>query len=254
MSSVRVLTVAMALLMAMPVFADDDPEPIGRWRYRKADRKVKVVVIGGSIAAWGKGSFSHFLAHVCRNTEVKNLAKTGYGAFALKRRFRQKFLRNWNVKLKNPDFEYWLLYSGGLNSIYTPEMTIKHTVQTFVKAHKRGVRVVALTLTPWGSEKDKRWRGWSGVDYGDKTRKAVDYIMGRLARNTALGRYAPDERDVAAWKPGELPTIGIDVYDSALRHKEAPLRETQRLVRKYSRSSKLKTLYPDPDVALKRAV
>ena len=247
------LLLVAGTLAALPAHADD--EPIGRWRYKLDDRAVKVVVIGGSIASWARGNFGDFLQHACKNIELKNRAKTGYGAWALKRRFRQQFIRNRHIKLRDNDgrFEYWLLYSGGLNSISTPEMTIHHTVDTFTLAHRHNVRVAALTLTPWGAESDRRWRGFDGLTYLEKTIKVVDYILGKLARNVALGRYAADAPDQAEWAEGELPDIGIDVFNGPLMNTAATARPVEPLARLYDRRRALQRQYPDREQALERA-
>lgn len=230
--------------------ASADDEPIGRWRYKLDDRTQKVVVIGGSISAWRKGSFSQFLGAVCANAEIVNRSKTGYGAFALKKRFDAQFLKNWNVKLKDERFSYWLVYSGGLNSIYSPEKTILHTVDTFRRAHRRGVRVIALSLTPWGDFKDKRWRGWSGLTYRNKTRKYVDYVLRKLTRNDALGSYA-HRRGVETWQDGELPEVGIDLYDSPLRAADSERTDTTILARHYDRKRALRAKFPEREAALR---
>lgn len=239
-----------ALVLCGPALADDE-EPVGQWRYRKDDRPVKVIVIGGSIAAWAKGNFGHFLGHVCERTEIKNRAKTGYGAWALKKRFQAQFLKNWSVKLKDERFEYWLMYAGGLNSIGMPEMTIHHTMKTFLAAHRHEVKVVALSLTPWGDSAAKRWKGWGGLDYLEKTRKVVDYVLGRLERNAALRRYAGKAPEQTQWGPGELPDIAIDLYDSKLRDTAAEFRETERWAKEYDRKRALQKRWPDREQALK---
>ncbi len=207
-------------------------------------------MIGGSIGAWARGSFSGFLSKVCANAEIKNRSKTGYGAFQLKRRFTAQFLKNWNVKLKDERFEYWLVYSGGLNSIATPEMTVKYTVDTFVRAHRKGVKVVGLTLTPWGDEADKRWRDWKGLRRLLNTKKYVDYMLGRLTRAEALGRYANDGQ--TEWREGELPDVAVDLFDSDLRDRDAGARDIARATRRYDRSRRLEAEYPERDEALRQ--
>ena len=173
----------LSLLMVGGSWAQEQgsKEPVGRWRYKDDTRPVKVIVIGGSLAHWGKGNFGSFLAHSCRNVELKNRAKTGYGAPKLKLRFRRQFLQNRAVKLQDERFEYWLLFQGGLNSIYSPEMTIKFTAETFALAHQNNTKVVALSLTPWGSNSSKKWRDLQGLDRHDKTRKVVRFLMGELS-------------------------------------------------------------------------
>jgi hypothetical protein len=249
-----VLALLVPLLVSGAAYAGPDKEPIGRWKYKDDARTVKVVVIGGSIANWKAGNFGHYLEAVCSNVEIKNRAKTGYGAPKLKHLFKRQFLQNPRVKLADERFEYWLMYNGGLNSVFSPEMTIKFTSELFAKAHNKGVKVVAFSLSPWGSDRDKRWHDFGGLAYFDKTRKVVDFVLGKLKRNAALGRFAkPDEREQEAWKAGELPDIAINLFDSPLRNYEVTPRDTERLTRILSRSRALRRKYPNAESAVIRA-
>ena len=249
-----ILSSLICCVAGIPVGAYAEKEPIGRWRYTQDAKTVKVITIAGSIGAWPAGSFSQFLGEVCANAEIINRSKTGYGARALKHRFRQQLLRNRRVHLSDDRFEYWLLYAGGLNSIGTPGMTIKYQVETFRLAHQHGVKVVGLSLGPWGDERDRRWAGLAGLKYHRSTRKVVDFIMGRLPRNEALEGYVPkEERYLPKWKPGELPNISVDIYDSPLRDKGAALRSIAYLTRRYRRSWKLKRRFPNESQIVQEA-
>ena len=66
--------------------APPPPEPPPTWRFKQADRPVKVVVLAGSIGAWPKKPYAERLAKLCKNVEVKNLSKVGFGAFQLRQR------------------------------------------------------------------------------------------------------------------------------------------------------------------------
>lgn len=249
----RILLITAALMLAAPAWAKDTKsEPLGTWRYRDPARKVKVIVIGGSISAWPSGNFSDFLEGACRNVEVENKSQVGYGAMQLKWRFKRQFLQNPNVKLKDKTFEYWLLHSGGLNSIFSPEQTIKHTAESFAWAHDAGMKVVAFSLTPWGSDKDARWRGLKGLEYHDKTRKVVDFVLGKLSRTEALGAEA-GPKDGAAWKKSELPDLAVDLFDSSLRWRDAALRDKARLAKALAANRRLRAAYPDVEAAAARA-
>jgi hypothetical protein len=63
-------------------------EPAPTWRFKLADRPVKVVVLAGSIGAWPKQPYAERIAKMCKHVEVKNLSKVGFGAFALRQRFK----------------------------------------------------------------------------------------------------------------------------------------------------------------------
>ncbi|MCH9680720.1 MAG: hypothetical protein K0V04_04730 [Deltaproteobacteria bacterium] len=212
-----------------PVSAEAAPEaePAPTWRFRKADKPVKVVVLAGSIGAYRRNPYSKQLANLCTNIEVRNISKTGLGAWALKKRFQQQVLDNsylrWNVEGE----EYWLVFGGGLNSVGNPRSTNHQMRRLFELAHRRGMKVVAMSLTPWGDDRDKRWRGIGGLRSMRATRAVVDFTLGRLSPRQALGSFA-DKRRVDAdadWQPNEIPDIAIDLYDSALRDRQAPLRD-----------------------------
>jgi hypothetical protein len=224
----------------------DDPPPT--WRFRDADRSVKVVVLAGSIGAWQRMPYARHLEDMCANVEVRNLSKTGYGAWALKQRFRQQVLQNPRVNLRNPEHEYWLVFQGGLNSVAMPESTNRHIRALFLLAHARGMRVVGLSLTPWGDERDKRWRGASGLAYLAHTRAIVDFVLGRSDPHTALGRYVSHRPDPEApWDPAELADIAIDLYDSRLRDAGASPRDVEKMKSLLQRDPKWRRAHADED-------
>ncbi len=206
------------------------PETVGTWSFKASDRPVKAIVLGGSVTAWPKGNFGQFLEGACKRVEVVNRGKARIGAVQLKERFVKQVLRNRRVDPKAHE-ETWLLFQGGLNSIGTPEKTNKYVADIFRLAYEHGIKTVGITLGPWGAEKDKkRWAGARGLQYLSYMRLAVDFVMGRLTPAEALGDLAKG-RDSAEWLPGELPTIGVDLYASELRDKDAPLRDGERLMR-----------------------
>ncbi len=206
------------------------------WRFRKADRPVKVVVLAGSIGAWRKSSYAATLETMCTQVEVKNLSTVGMGAYALKRRFIEQVLRNWNLRWNDPLLEYWLVFQGGLNSVGTPRATNHHIRELFVKAHKRGFGVVGLTLTPWGDDADpKRWGPLTGLDYLRHTQRVVDFVLGKLSPEEALGSYATRRGGTEEeWRADELADVRVDLYDSPLRDADAAPRDVQRLRERFA--------------------
>jgi len=197
------------------------PEEVGTWRFRDPARPHKAVVIGGSVSAWPRGSYSQFLEAACPRVEIVNKGKARIGARQLRERFTKQVLRNLRLRAQRKDFaSFTLLFHGGLNSVGTPTLTNEQIRKTFVAAHKHGLRVIALSLNPWGSP--RRWRGGKGLRSFWHTRLAVDFVLGRLDPADALGRYAR-KRTSPGWVDGELPDGAIDLYDSPLRDAEAPL-------------------------------
>jgi hypothetical protein len=204
-------------------------EPPPTWRFRHDDKPVKVVVLAGSIGAYSRQPYAVQLQSLCANVEVRNISKTGLGAWALKQRFEQQVLDNPHLRWNVEGQEHWLVFGGGLNSVGNPRSNNHHMRRLFELAHRRGMKVVGLGLTPWGDERDKRWRGVAGLKSRRSTQHVVDFTMGRLTPEQALGTLA-SKRHVAAdapWDPSELADLGIDLYDSRLRDLEAPLRDLE---------------------------
>lgn len=212
------------------VDAPAPPEPPPTWRFKQADRPVKVVVLAGSIGAWPKQPYAERIAKMCKHVEVKNLSKVGFGAFALRQRFKAHVLERL-PQLKAAGNEYWLVFQGGLNSVGTPERTNHDIREMFVLAHSKGFKVVGFTLTPWGDETDKRWAGTAGLKYLRATTRVVDFVLGALTPAEALGEYARQRRAgaEAAWQAEEQADVAVDLYRSALRAEDRPLRDVAAL-------------------------
>lgn len=209
---------------------DDEEKPT--WRFRKADKKVKVVVLAGSIGAWQKGPYAKRFEQMCPNVEVKNLSQVGQGAYALKRRFVTQVMQNWNLDRKDESLEHWLVFHAPLNSVGMPEGTNHHMRDLFERAHGRGWGVIGLTLTPWGDHEDdrKRWGGTNGLESYRNTKLVVDFMMGRLDPKTALGHNEKNrEHPGTSWSESEMPDIAVDLYDSPLRDPDAPARDVEKL-------------------------
>jgi hypothetical protein len=229
-----------ATLLASPVAASAQPDasaaaaakpevkpevkPPPSWRFRKTDRPVKVISLAGSVGAFRRDPYSSQIEQMCSAVEMRNISKTGLGAWALKKRFKDQVLGNRNLNFSQEGWEYWLLLSGGLNSVAMPERSARYFRDLFVLAHRRGMGVVALALTPWGDDKDKRWRTpVSALKYYRATRKLVNFIMGRLDPRDAMGRYVSKrslEPDVP-WDATERPDVAVDLYDSPMRDTQA---------------------------------
>lgn len=207
--------------------AEPQAEPPPTWRFRKQDKPVKVVILAGSVGAWQRDPYAKHFESWCANVEVENLSKTGAGAWELRQRFMSQVVANGYVNLRAPEYDYWLVFQGGLNSVAMPEKTNKEIRQLFLSAHQRGVEVVALSVTPWGDESDsRRWKGLAGLAYKRFTEKIVDFELGRLSPREALGRFVESRDDPdAPWDPAELADVGVDLYDSPMRDRGAAPRD-----------------------------
>jgi len=224
------LWAALAALVPQEPAPEPDPTPKpATWRFRDESKPVKVVVLAGSIGAFPK-SYARLLPEQCANVEVRNLSQTGMGAWPLKQHFKHEVLENRMLDLDQEGQEFWLVYGGGINSIGMPEATNHHMKNTFVLAHMAGMKVVGLTITPWGDDDDKRFRGIAGLELRQASQKVVDFVMGRLAPHEALGSYV-DKRPAkdGPWVALERPDVAVNLYDSSLRAKEAGRRDLEAM-------------------------
>ncbi len=233
---------------------EDDAPPT--WRFRKEDKKVKVVVVAGSIGAWQKQPYHQRLENMCANVEVKNLSKVGQGAYALKRIFVEQVMKNWNLDRKDDSLEHWLIFQAPLNSVGMPEGTNHHMRDLFERAHGRGWGVIGLTLSPWGDlKKDKkRWGGADGLESYENSKLVVDFMMGRITPKRALGsNESKREKPGSNWSRNELPDIAIDLYDSPLRDKNAATRDVEKLKELLAKDSTWKRATKDMSEATRAA-
>lgn len=207
------------------------PPERATWRFRRADRPVKVVVLAGSIGAFTRDPYAAHLERMCTEVEVRNLSKTGLGAWALRKRFAEQIVDNPSVRPRAAEGqEFWLVFGGGLNSVGAPLTTNHHIRRLFLLAHQTGLRVVGLTLTPWGDEADRRFRGLGGLAYREATQIVSNFILGRLTPREALGNHASSRGDAEApWTSEELPDVAIDLYDSPLRDRDAATRDLEAM-------------------------
>ncbi|MCA9651268.1 MAG: SGNH/GDSL hydrolase family protein [Myxococcales bacterium] len=215
---------------AQPAEPAEEAAPVEpTWRWRQDDKPVKVVVLAGSIGAYRSHPYSEQLQEMCSNVEVRNISQTGLGAWALRKHFEQQVLDNSRLRWNVDGEEYWLVFGGGLNSVGNPKGNVYHMVRLFELAHRRGMKVMGLTIGPWGDESDKRWRGLEGLRSKRNTLHSVDFVLGTLTPAEAMGSYVEKRRvDAdAPWDRSELPDVAVNLYDSRLRDRDAEPRDLE---------------------------
>lgn len=222
-------TLLIAAVLAAST-ATETSEP-GTWNFRQADKPIKVTLLAGSVGAWKRGNYVDRLADVCANIEVKNISKTGLGAFPLKKHFKREVLENRSLDLGHRSDEQWLIIHSGLNSIGMPKSTNHHLKNIVVLAKMSGMKVIALSPTPWGSDGSSNFRGLEGLQRRDATQLVTDFILGKLKPVDALGAHAESRPDGphADWVPLEIPNLRVDLYDSALRDATAERRDIEKM-------------------------
>ena len=231
---------AVALALTLAISAGARAEEPGSWRFDDDTRPVKVLVLGGSVSAYPAGSYSQWLPEVCSNIEVENRAKAKLGAYELRQRFIAQVLENRRLNLASLG-ETWLVFNGGLNSVGSPETTNLEVAKTLRLAKEAGMKTMGVSINPWGAETDRRWQGVEGIAYFEHTQRTVDFLLGRLTPREAFGAaHVKTLKDGAAFLPGELPEVAVDLWTSTLRHADAPLRDAGKLARSARGSAWLK--------------
>ncbi len=205
-------------------YATTDPD----WRFTLHQRRVKVVLLAGSIGAFQQEPYARHLHQWCGNAEIRNLSRVGYGAWQLYEHLRSQVLENPRLPIGAQGVELWMIWNGGLNSAATGQRSNHYIRRAFRDAHRRGIRVVGLSLSPWGSLEDtRRWGGAAALETQRNTRRIVDFVMGRVSPAAALGPFA-EHRETPAdgpWRPEEQADVRVDLYDSPLRDRDAPVRD-----------------------------
>ena len=102
---------------------------------------------------------------------------------------------NFSAKADNGD-EYWLLFGAGLNSVTASAKSNYQLRSLTVLAHAKGMKVMGLTPTPWGTDGNAKFRGLAGLTRRRATQHVADYVLGRLTPQQALRAMTID----AAWQ------------------------------------------------------
>lgn len=212
---------------------DDD------WQFEEPSRHVKVVLLAGSIGAFQDGPYAHLIHEWCGNVEIRNLSRVGFGAQQLYGVFQREVLRHHGFPWTDASLELWLVWNGGLNSAVASARTNRYIRRAFVDAHARHMRVVGLSLTPWGALDDARWTGARALETHDSTQRIVDFVMGRRSPSELLGAFASDRGAApAAYQPDESADVRVDLYDSDLRDRSARARDVTEMRRLVSRDGR----------------
>jgi lysophospholipase L1-like esterase len=118
-------------------------------------RPYTVAVLGDSLSdpKVGGGGYLAYVQQRCPKTRIDNFAKGGWMVNQMRRRFE-------NEVLSEPmpaGFYSHLVVFGGVNDLYsdltagrTPDKIQADLGRVFQRARERGIKVVALTVAPWG--------------------------------------------------------------------------------------------------------
>ena len=209
-------------------------KPRARWKFKKQEKPVKVIVLAGSIGAKRRAAYHDQLEGVCSATEFVNLSKVGHAVQGLISIWQREVSENRRLtRSRGPEEEHWALFGGGLNNIGSRGhySAAHYMLKLFARMKRDGFGVIATSVSPWGDNKDDRWEGYSGLLVHRTSLALADFLAGELSPREALGRYLryrrkshPSER----FEPSELPARSINLYTSALRENEAEANDFER--------------------------
>lgn len=192
----------------------------GTWSFKDQSKKVKIVVTGGSLSQmdYFATGYGKWVAAACRNVEVVNIAEVACNSSDILKKFDARVLQNKNVDLGAPGLEYWMMLQGGLNNVSDPNRVNADFMELFQTVHAKGMKVFGVTLVPWGNPaKDKRWKGANAKKYQAWTKQCVDWMMGRLTPQEALGRLCPAGK--TSFAKADLPDVTLNLFDTPLLDK-----------------------------------
>ncbi|MEM6993941.1 MAG: hypothetical protein AAF721_25740, partial [Myxococcota bacterium] len=167
----------------------------------------------------------------------------------LKKHFKKQVLENRYLNVRSRDDEQWLIIHSGLNSIGMPKSTNHHLKNIVVLAKMAGMKVVALSPTPWGSDGSSSFKGLEGLQRRDATQLVTDFILGRLTPSEALGAHAEKRPAGAdgAWVDLETPDVRVDLYNSHLRNIDAESRDVEKMAQLLTKDRTWRKAHEDLD-------
>jgi lysophospholipase L1-like esterase len=160
----------------------DSPAP-GKHSYR-------VAIMGDSISDFGShgGGFIRYLQEQCPQSEFDNYGKGGQMVNQMRRRFERDVLGP-----KKPAYTHVIIF-GGVNDLHS-DLTANRTNDRIQKdlstmylwARDAGVKVVAVTVTPWGG-----FRRYFNARRKENTRKLNAWIRAQQGQlvDTVVDAYS----------------------------------------------------------------
>lgn len=118
-------------------------------------RPYTLAVLGDSLSdpKVGGGGYLAYVQERCPKTRIDNFAKGGWMVNQMRRRFEEEVLSD---PVPAGSYSHLVIF-GGVNDLYsdlsagrTPPKIQKDLARIFEKARDRGMKIVALTVAPWG--------------------------------------------------------------------------------------------------------
>ncbi len=126
------------------------------------------------------GGYLDYVAKRCPKSRVENYAKGGFMVNQMRRRFDRMILP------QPPGTFTHLVVFGGVNDLYsdltagrTPQKISRDLLHIYQSAHERGMKVVAITVSPWGG-----FERYYNARRGESTHELNRWIRAQLAAKT----------------------------------------------------------------------
>ncbi|HLM71691.1 MAG TPA: GDSL-type esterase/lipase family protein, partial [Polyangiaceae bacterium] len=161
--------------------ATEAPPPAKKQRY-------VVAAMGDSLtdARSHGGKFLNYLRERCPASQFDNYGKGGQMVNQMRKRFARDVLGEPPIPGENkPDYTHVIVF-GGVNDLYsdltakrTPEKVAKDLLEMFAGARRKGAKVIAMTVAPWGG-----FKAYYNASRGARTLELNQWILAQKKAGT----------------------------------------------------------------------
>jgi lysophospholipase L1-like esterase len=167
--------------------AAEATEPTPKGDAGKKQRYV-VAAMGDSLtdARSHGGKFLSYLRERCPASQFDNYGKGGQMVNQMRKRFARDVLGEPPIEGENKPAYTHVIIFGGVNDLYsdltakrTPEKVAKDLLTMFAGARRKGAKVIAMTVAPWGG-----FKAYYNPSRGAKTIELNQWILAQKKAGT----------------------------------------------------------------------
>ncbi|MCK6592517.1 MAG: GDSL-type esterase/lipase family protein [Polyangiaceae bacterium] len=180
-------SVAMADTSGAPS-KPDSAEPAPPPPNTSKKQRYVVAAIGDSLtdARSHGGKYLDYLRERCPKSQFDNYGKGGQMVNQMRKRFARDVLGEPKVPGgEKPNYTHVIVF-GGVNDLYsdltakrTPEKVAKDLLEMFAGAKRKGARVIAMTVAPWGG-----FKAYYNASRGARTLELNQWILAQKKAGT----------------------------------------------------------------------
>jgi lysophospholipase L1-like esterase len=208
-----------------------EPKP----RAQHGRRPYVVAVLGDSLSdpKVGGGGYLAYVQERCPKTRIDNFAKGGWMVNQMRRRFEEEVLAD---PVPGGVYSHLVVF-GGVNDMYsdltagrTPPKIQGDLSRIYARARERGMKVVALTVAPWGgfTRYFTPHRGEATLTvnqwiFGEQRAGAIDVVVDAYALLSCgepeklCAEYEPPFRDGLHFGKVGQRKLGEALYEAAFK-------------------------------------